>query len=174
MRCFILFSTTGARNCSAVWRLISEECQGSGERVPSEASIREWAREDRWGEKADDVWRSTRGWHLRELQTLALANMMLGQQRRHEVLLGQYEHDMSLALQYLKAGELSDKLVRDVLPLIAMRPPEEVSAEDESAALTSGEKAVVARQGLIKRVKGEQVAMTRVKSVEERKRELLG
>jgi hypothetical protein len=172
MRTFIVYATTGARNARATARLMTDEL--APERAPNYSTIAEWAREDDWAGKADDVWRTTKGWHLRELQTLALANMMLSQQRRHEILLGQYEEQMGLALQYLKAGELADKLVRDVLPLIAMRPPEELTSDEEEAALTSSEKAIVARQRLIQRVKGEQVRITRTKSVEERKRELLG
>jgi hypothetical protein len=173
-RCFVLYSTVAARKCAAVARLIAEELAGSGDRIPAVSTIAEWCRDEAWPSQADDLWRSTKHWGARELQVISLANAMLGQQRRHEILLGEYEERMGLALQYLKASEISDRFLRDVLPLAVMQAPPVLGAEDEEAALSTAEKADLARSRLIKRVKGEQVHLTRTKSREERKRELIG
>jgi hypothetical protein len=173
-RAFILWATEGGRNLRATRRLLSEELEETGLPTPSVVTLSEWSREEQWSEQADGLWRSTKFWGARALQTLALANAMLGQRRRHEILTGSFTGDTGAALVMLKAGELSDKLIRDVLPLAAMMAPPEATGEDEAEQLTSGEKAIVARQRLIQRVKGAQVATNRTQSVEERKRELSG
>jgi hypothetical protein len=173
-RAFTLYATMGARNIRATTRLLTEELAGTGERVPHVSTIAEWAREEQWSEQADSLWRSTKNWQVRQLQTIALGAAMLGQQRRYQVLLGEYEEQMGLALQYLKASELTDRFLRDVLPLSVMQAPPQLNAEDEEATLSTNEKADLARSRLIKRVKGEQVHLTRTKSREERKRELFG
>lgn len=172
-RAFILWATEGGRNLRSVQALLSEELSGTSLPTPSIPTLSEWSRDENWTEQADGLWRSTKFWGARQLQVLALANAMLGQRRRHEILTGTFTGDTAAALVCLKAGELSDKLVRDVLPLSAMMAPE-VQSEDEEADLSTAEKADLARSRLIKRVKGDQAHLTRTKSVEERKRELNG
>src|SRR5512134_2602562 len=130
-RCFVLFATMAGRNCAAVERLIQEELTGTGEPVPTRQTIATWARAEGWAAQADDLWRTTKSWSREQLQVLALANMLLGQQRRHEVLLGQYLDRPDVAAQYLKAGELSDRAIERILPLSAMQPPP-APVEDDS------------------------------------------
>ena len=173
-RAFILWATEGGRNLRATRALLHEELEGTTLPTPSVVTLGEWSREERWAEQADGLWRSTKFWGAKQLQTLALANAMLGQRRRHEILTGMFTGDTGAALVVLKATELSDRLIRDILPLSVMSAPPEQSAEDEDEQLSSGEKATLARQRLIQRVKGAQQHVTRTKSVEERKRELLG
>ena len=145
-RCFVLYATAAARNCAAVERLIAEELAGTGEPVPTRQSIAAWARDDAWDTQADELWRNTKQWGLRELQVIALANALLGQQRRHEVLLGLYRSDSDTAAQYLKGGELSDRFIERVLPLSAMRAPE-LEPQDLSG-LSREQREALARQSL--------------------------
>src|SRR5829696_3374166 len=123
MRCFVLYATEAGRNCASVETLIAEELDGTQEPVPTRQVIASWARDDQWSLQADELWRKTKVWGFRELQVLALSNALLGQRRRHEVLLGHYRNDNDTAAQYLKAGELSDRFIERVLPLSAMKPP---------------------------------------------------
>jgi hypothetical protein len=130
-RCFVLYSTEAGRNCAAVERLIAEELDGTREGVPSRQTIAGWARDEQWSSQADNLWRSTRRWGVRELQVIAIANAVLGQRRRHEVLLGKYRGDHATAAQYLKAGELSDRFIERVLPLSSMEAPPRHEADTE-------------------------------------------
>lgn len=130
-RCFVLYATVAGRNYAAVERLLAEERSGSDLPVPSRSVIQTWGNEDRWAQQADDIWRNTKQWTHEQLQVIALANVLLGQQRRHEVLQGKLEGNNDLAAQYLKAGELSDRFVERVLPIKSMRPPEVERNEED-------------------------------------------
>jgi hypothetical protein len=170
-RAFVLWTTEAGRNCAAVARLLAEEFANEGLNTPHRSVIAVWASQDDWANQADEMWRNTRLWSARQLQTVALGNVLLASRRRQEVLLGKYDEDIGAGLLMLKAGELADRLVRDVLPLDLMSAPPEMRSVDEEASLSTGEKATLARTRLIRRVKGEQANPVRVKSREERKRE---
>ena len=148
-RCFVLYSTEGGRNCASVERLIGEELEGTEEVVPTRQTIAGWARDEQWSAQADELWRKTKLWGARELQVIAIANAVLGQRRRHEVLLGNYRGDNDIAAQFLKAGELSDRFIERVLPLSAMKPP--VEEETDTEDLPRDEREALARQALVQR-----------------------
>ncbi len=128
MRAFILFATEAARNCSAVERLLAEELQGTDVAVPTKRVIADWCQHDNWHKQADEVWRSTKLWGINELKVLAMANALLGQRRRNEILQGKWVGNNDAAAQFLKAGELSDRFVERVIPLSMMQMPQEASA----------------------------------------------
>jgi hypothetical protein len=127
-RCFVHFATDAARNCAHVERLMAAELEGTDEPIPTRQTIAAWAREDGWHRQADDLMRSTRDWTREQIQVYVFANALLGQRRRHEVLLG-IVTDPAQAAMYLKAGELSDRFIERVLPLTAIRPPEHEAAD---------------------------------------------
>lgn len=130
-RCFILFATEAGRNCAAVERLIAEELAGTDQLIPTRKTVSGWCRDERWAEQADDLWRNTKLWGLNELKVLSMANALLGQRRRHEVLLEKYSGDNDTAAHYLKAGELSDRFIERVLPLSSMETPAPEAADNE-------------------------------------------
>jgi hypothetical protein len=129
-RCFVHFATDAARNCAHVERLMAAELEGTDEPIPTRQTVAAWARDDGWHRQADDLMRSTRDWTREQLQAYVFANALLGQRRRHEVLLGMVT-DPAQAAMYLKAGELADRFVERVLPLTAIRPPEDRQDEDD-------------------------------------------
>lgn len=147
-RCFVHYSTDGARNCAEVERLIAEELQGTHERVPTRQCIGDWAREERWHEQADALWRATEGWSIEQLRVYVLANAILGQRRRHEVLTGKIT-DNDTAARYLKAGELSDRFIEKILPIGALRPPAAPARADE--VLSVEEREARAQAAIVRR-----------------------
>ena len=136
-RCFVLYATAAARNCADVERLIAEELDGTSEVVPTRQAIAGWARDEQWAEQADDVWRNTKRWGKREPEVIALSNAMLGQQRRHEVLMGKYN--------------LADRTIERVLPLGAMEGPPEPAIETKDVPREAGE--AQAKSAMIQRGK---------------------
>lgn len=144
-RCFVHFSTDAARNCAEVERLIAEEFQGTNDPVPTARSIAMWAREEGWHEQADALWRATEGWSIEQLRVYVLANAILGQRRRHEVLTGKIT-DNDTAARYLKAGELSDRFIEKILPIGALRPPDTSKAEFDWQNASTEEKEAYARE----------------------------
>lgn len=132
-RCFVLFATFGARNCSATARLYAAEVQREGLSAPDVRTIQIWANDDDWNRQADDLWRATKGRSNYELQVLFVANTMLSQKALHAILTGEDERDLNERIITLKAIETAMKS-RERLPELArIEPPDQLGTDDEHA-----------------------------------------
>lgn len=133
-RCFVLYSTAGGRNCAAVERLYAREVEGTNEPVPSRKVIAAWAADEAWATQSDNLWRNTKHWTHDQLRVLGLANTIAAAQHRHDLLTGKGLDGLdnaTKAMIQLKAGELSDRAIERILPLGAMKPPDDLTETNE-------------------------------------------
>src|SRR5262245_36038387 len=145
-RCFVLYATAGARNGANTSKLYAEEHKD--EACPSKETINLWAREERWGDQADDLWRQTRGRTQHELQILSTANAQLAQMRLNALLMGTDERPYEERVITLKAIEVANKAREKMPDLGRVQPPD---AEADVSNLTREEREAAARQNLVQR-----------------------
>jgi hypothetical protein len=149
-RCFELYSTLAARNCSHVERMYAAEVAGSDEPIPTRRTIAQWARDESWAQQADELWRSTRGWTGEQMRHYLLANALLAEKNRHDIQMGLYAGREAEAIVLLKAGELADRKQERIMPLSELQPP---PRQVDTSAMSQAQKEAYLQSQLVQRTR---------------------
>jgi hypothetical protein len=130
---FALWSTFCNGDAAATERMLRREL-GEGEPVPTAQTIRNWARGEDWRSAQAAGWRSMAKRSAYELRRVMIANVMLAQKIKRDVMTGAYTDDVANGALVLKGAELADRLLERAV--IALSIPDEPDEPPDDADLT--------------------------------------